>query len=162
MRFLKQSTWVFILGATFHMMDVSASSISVAGTSDLWLAGMPNGTSGGGNGSDVAPYESPVLVSGLSLIQGNLIKFTVTGGTSQDPDLPIEPPDGSSVSNNHQGATNGISDITAPYSSLIGVFLSFLQPDNSTAPSTLDFSTAVSLDYTTLAPLLQQAFFIGD
>jgi hypothetical protein len=76
---------------------------------------------------------------------------------------PVDPPVGdlSQIISHLTAAENGLSDIVAPVNSLVGVFLGPSQPDPS-APATLDFSTADSRDYTSLAPALQQVFYIGD
>jgi hypothetical protein len=60
------------------------------------------------------------------------------------------------------GAENGISDITVPIDSLLGVFLGPLQPDLNPPPGALDFSLSASRDYLVLNPALQQVFFMGD
>ena len=65
------------------------------------------------------------------------------------------------------GPENGISNIEAPFSSLIGVFLSNSQPSASAAPAMLNYNSSVSgyntsKDAATYSPLLQQVFFIGD
>jgi hypothetical protein len=59
-------------------------------------------------------------------------------------------------------ADNGISIITAPMDALLGVFLGSSIPNVSPAPKALDFSSTSSRDFSTLAPLLKQVFFIGD
>src|SRR5262249_29637232 len=60
------------------------------------------------------------------------------------------------------GTENGIADITAPFASLLGVFLGSDQLDQSAAPPPLDFRTSANRDYLVLAPALKQPFFIGD
>jgi hypothetical protein len=142
-------------------------SFTVPGTADAWLAGMPNGTtaSAGPNGNlfDSAPTDSPVLVSGLNLSPGQILNFSATGAVNYDPSQTKNGPNGDPnlIASHIQGAQNGISSITAPVTSLIGVFVGANQPSLSAAPGALDFSTPSSLDYTTLAPSLQQTFFIG-
>jgi hypothetical protein len=60
-----------ILGlARTHAQPIN---IVVPGTSDPWLAGMPDGTMA--SGSDVAPAQSPILVTGLSLMPGKAAFF---------------------------------------------------------------------------------------
>ena len=60
--------------------SASASTIAIVpGTSDLWLAGMPNGSTA--SFSDSAPAQSPVEVLLLSLSPGDLLSFTATGAT---------------------------------------------------------------------------------
>jgi hypothetical protein len=58
------------------------------------------------------------------------------------------------------GNKNGISNVTAPYDSLIGVFLEDDGPDRFKAPKHLDFKR-LGLNFTSLAPELRQVFFIG-
>ncbi|MGP0071444.1 MAG: hypothetical protein ACLPWF_05870 [Bryobacteraceae bacterium] len=58
------------------------------------------------------------------------------------------------------GNKNGISNVIAPYDSLIGVFLEDGQPDRFKAPKLLDFKR-LGLNFTSLAPELRQVFFIG-
>jgi hypothetical protein len=76
---------------------------------------------------------------------------------------PVDPPNGNlgQIIRHFTGPENGLSDITAPVNSLVGVFLGPGQPDPS-APGPLDFSTPDSRDYDTISPLLQQVFYIGD
>jgi len=136
----------------------------VPGTSDPWLAGMPNGSTA--SFLDSAPGQSPVQVL-LAFLPGDLLTFSATGLTDHcdgggcglagpDGDL-LEPPTGHST-----GAENGIANVIAPIDSLIGVFLGPAQPDSNPAPGALDFSTPALRDFASLSPLLQQPFFIGD
>ena len=91
----------------------------------------------------------------------------VTGAVRNGPQQAAYGPDGNldptlGLRNHFQGAQNGISDITAPHNSLIGVFLGADQPDLNSPPPALDFSNQASQDYLALSPLLQQVFYIGD
>jgi hypothetical protein len=52
--------------------------------------------------------------------------------------------------------------MTAPINALVGVYLGDDQPNFSAPPRSLDFSTSLSRDFTTLQPELKQLFFIGD
>jgi hypothetical protein len=140
-------------------------SLAVPGTSDPWLAGMPVGTSASccGEVCDSVPAESPQLVIGLCLVQGDAIAFQASGEVVHFPGGDPFPPDGSETLTYHTtGAENGISDILAPKNSLLGVYLDDTQPDTTIAPPLLDFGTQESRDYATLTPLLKQVFFIGD
>lgn len=144
--------------------SASASTI-VPGTSDLWLAGMPNGSTA--SFSDVAPGQSPVELL-LSFSSGDHLLFAATGLTDHcdfggcglagpEGDL-LEP-----ATSHLVGSENGIGDLFAPIDALIGVFLGPAQPDSSAAPgAVLDFSTLASRDFASLSPLLKQPFFIGD
>jgi len=146
--------------------SASAASISIVpGTSNPWLAGMPDGTLAAFN--DAAPGQSPVEVL-LAFSPGDRFYFSATGTTDHcdfggcglagaEGDLPEGPWP------HVVGAENGIGDIVAPIDALIGVFLGPAQPDLSAAPGiVLDFSTAASRDFASLSPLLKQPFYIGD
>jgi hypothetical protein len=143
--------------------SASASTI-VPGTSNPWLAGMPDGSTAAF--FDIAPGQSPVEVA-LSFAAGDHLVFTSSGTTDHcdgggcglagaEGDF-LEPPWGHAV-----GAENGIASVVAPIDALIGVFLGPAQPDSSAAPSELDFSTPALRDFASLSPLLKQPFFIGD
>ena len=140
---------------------VQAATITVAGESNPWLAGMPNGSTA--SVIDAAPAQSPVQVSGLSLIPGQTLNFSVTGAVSNTPFLPppTATPDGEVFISHLPGSQNGISDITAPINSLVGVFLDNSQPDSTPAPASLDFSS-IGINFSSLAPQVKQVFFIGD
>ena len=149
-------------------ITVASAPILVPGTADPWLAGMPNGSTASGlpgdpsAGHDVAPNQSPVLA--LSSLQpGSVLTFNVTGSVDHcGGGCPGATPDGTVPTPHFAGAENGISNITVPVDALVGVFLGANQPNLSTAPGTLDFSSPTSRDFLTLSPLLQQTFFIGD
>jgi PEP-CTERM motif len=137
--------------------------VVVPGTSDPWLAGMPNGSTA--SGGDVAPAQSPVLVPGILDPAGSPMTFSASGlvaNTSLPSDL--DPPDGrtSDVISHDAGAQNGISNIFAPINSLLGIFLGPGQPDTTPEPPGLMFDTPNTRDYLTLSPMLKQVFFIGD
>src|SRR5687768_15254998 len=131
----------------------------VLGNMDPWLAGMPAGSTA--SLGDVAPAQSPLLVSGLALGAGSYLTFTgVTGGASNTPSCCIAI-EGGGFTGHTTGAENGISNAVAPLSTLVGVFLDDSQPSLSAAPATLDFSS-IGLDLSDLSPLLKQVFFIGN
>ena len=142
-----------------------AAAINVPGTSNPWLAGMPNGTQSNLNTPeppDVAPTHSPVLVANLCVEPGGLITWSASGQVGHPGD--VAGPDGAlnALTAHLVGAEHGMSDILAPIDSLLGVFLGPGQPDGNPAPASLDFSTAASRDYLSLAPALQQVFYMGD
>lgn len=157
------ASFAFLL---FTTMPAHGTTVIVPGTSDPWLAGMPNGSSasfnpGSGESADFAPAESPVLVSGI--VPGTLLMWSAAGLVGHPGD--ITNPDGkpSLLNFNHfTGAENGISDITVPIDSLLGVFLGPSQPDLTAAPGFLDFSILASRNYLMLNPELKQVFFMGD
>ena len=163
------------VGFIFGGVEVcDAITVTVAGSANPWLAGMPAGTT---DPPDVAPSQSPAQVPGLRLTQGQALSFSVTGavancfagpGTSCCPTCGIAFPSPDGAPPGQQGAeffqhrsTNGISDVVAPINSLIGVFLGPNQPSLGAAPPTLNFSS-IGLGFSSLSPQLQQTFFIGD
>ncbi len=81
-------------------------------------------------------------------------------GTYDVLDMDIPQPDGSVAKN---GGENGKSNLKAPYSSLIGVFLGPNGPIVGNEPDSLDFmSNSSSREFLNLKPKLSQPFFIGD
>lgn len=137
---------------------------TVPGTADPWLAGMPDGSTA--SSGDVAPAQSPVLVDGaVNVALGGTLTFVVTGEVSYTPTLLGYTPDGDlALSIPHTtGVENGIGNLVAPVSSLIGVFLDATQPSLAgPAPGSLVFSAPSAQAYMTLSPALRQPFFIGD
>ncbi len=146
---------------TGMVMPGPAVSVNVPGTSDPWLAGMPNGSQdnvGTSEPPDVAPFQSPVLA--LSVTPGQVLNWFASGQVGHPGD--IAGPDGTGDGNHVHliGANNGISDIHAPVCSLVGLFVGGVPGDP--APATLDFSAQASRDYNGICPALQQTFFLGD
>ena len=151
----------FILICSLLSPTLFAQSIVVPGTADLWLAGMPDGSTA--SSDDVAPDESPILVTGISITSGSAFTFSATGTVSRGEPLPFYGPLGEpNISDHWAGAENGVANITAPLCSFIGVFLGPDMPNLNPAPDALDFSTPSSQDYLTLSPKLQQPFYIGN
>ena len=155
-----------IVGAItfFFANQVQAATIVVPGTSDIWLAGMPDGSSA--SGWDTAPQQSPILVTSLNISVGDLLTFEAVGGVANGSGLSLNGPDGGTFGgqpfiHHDAGAENGISDLTTPINSLVGLFLDDAQPNLTPAPISLDFSS-IGLDFSTLSPDLKQVFFIGD
>ncbi|NJK68857.1 MAG: PEP-CTERM sorting domain-containing protein [Microcoleus sp. SU_5_3] len=143
-------------------------SIDVPGSTDPWLAGMPDGTTASSSpissGISVAPKQSPVLVSNLPLTAGSALTFAVVSGSVNYKSVtPQNTPDGDlTIASHTAGAQNGISNVSAPRNSLMGIFLDDQQPHISAPPPALNFATPASRNYVELSPLLKQVFFIGD
>jgi Flp pilus assembly protein TadG len=143
---------------------------SVPSTSNPWLAGMPSGTVANPgnphNNPDYAPSASPQQVNGVPLIAGQALTFdSINGGANNFNSTTLYTPDGNTgwIVNNFGGAEHGKSNLTAPINAVIGVFLDDQQPNLAGAvPSSLDFSTAASRDFSSLSPQLRQPFFVGD
>jgi hypothetical protein len=155
----------------FIAVPAQCITINVLGTSDPWLAGMPDGTlgvnkTGIGLIVDIAPDQSPTLVSGIAIAPGTMLKWSASGIVGNDVSDPAynAGPDGflNYKLQHYGGPENGISDIKAPVNALVGLFLGDGQPNLNQAPVLLDFSKARSRNYTVLSPLLQQVFFMGD
>jgi hypothetical protein len=141
--------------------------VSVGATSDQWLAGMPTGSQA--SFGDIAPAHAPVRVPSLALRAGDVLRFGAAGHVGNTHDLQsfaATDPDGSFYLQHESGAENGLSNVIAPLNSVVGVFLGNSQPNFFAPPPTLDFGSGGNVpggvNYTSLAPRLQQAFFIGD
>ncbi len=155
-----------ILAALLGSAALCSAATVVPGHSNPYLAGMPDGAS---DGSDSAPEESPVLVSGLVLTPGAQLSFiNAVGGTDRGggcstsaPYTGCDPIDGATFFNHSGDDQNGISAVRAPISALMGVFLGPDQPSLTAAPAGLNFQT-LGLDFSSLSPELKQLFFIGD
>lgn len=154
------SVWLFAQEA----VAVTVVNAVVPGTSNPWLAGMPDGSTA--SRQDSAPDESPVEILGLALVPGSELSFSPMGSVGHTPTISGFGPDGDTSPSQTRGHTtgveNGIADLIAPHNSLIGIFLGPEQPDQTPAPDALDFSTETSRDFATLLPLIKQPFYIGD
>lgn len=142
-------------------------NVNVPGSADPWLAGMPDGSTASSSpissGISVAPKQSPVLVSNLPLTAGSTITFAVSGSVNYKSATPQNTPDGDlTIASHTAGDQNGISNVSAPRNSLMGVFLDDQQPNISAPPPALNFRTPASRNYLQLSPLLKQVFFVGD
>lgn len=131
-------------------------SVFVPGSANPYLAGMPNGTTA--TNGDIAPNQSPLLVTGLNISQTNYLNFSASGTASYNSWIYYGPDGGPLFT---RGAENGISGIRVTTSALIGVFLDSHLPTTSPAPSGLNFE-GLTRDFLTLSPELKQVFFIGD
>jgi hypothetical protein len=155
------AAWVFGVGGVVVSGQTGDSvlAVNVRSTANPYLAGMPNGTTA--RVGDSAPSESPVLVE-LSLDHAVAFSFTASGLVEHAQFDPPEfyPPGGSNLTSHQGGAEHGISDITAPMNSLLGLFLGDERPDRTRPPKPFKRrgSGANSL---TISPELKQVFFIG-
>jgi hypothetical protein len=154
--------WLFATAVGFALLVQSAfgETLQVPATANPWLAGMMNGATA--RRGDSAPDQSPVLVTGIHIEGGATYEFSASGSANHGSTLPLFPPDGEDLISHYLGAENGIANITAPFVSVIGVFLGSNQPDEKSAPGALDFREPADRDYPILAPQLKQPFFIGD
>jgi hypothetical protein len=154
-------------------IDVSATATAaylttpipsqVTNKSNPWLAGMPPGTLA--NTYDSAPTASPALLISGGMTAGAALTFAATGATSNQEGVEqAYAPDGNEswIIHNYPGTENGIADLKAPISALIGVFLNDNAPNSGNSPPVLDFTSAASRNFSSLSPALKQPFFIGD
>jgi PEP-CTERM motif len=126
--------------------------IYAAGSQSSLLATIPQG--GGG--------QTPTLPIGIPIPAGdNSVTFIVTGTISVDGGGHTNDADGvgGAPASSSTTGLGSISGITAPGAGyLTGVFLAPGGPSGA-APTPLDFT---STSFTSLSPLLDQTFFIGD
>ena len=154
-------TSLIVLLPLLAVSTAIGATYTVKGTSDLWLAGVTSNKTKA-SGSDTILNAAPFLVP-TAILGGTSYTFEVTGSVSNTTSGTRYAPDGNSMSfiSHEAHAQNGISDITAPINSLIGVFLDSTVPRKRKEGTALNFST-IGLNFTTLSPTLNQAFFIGD
>ena len=144
-------------------------ALIVPGTADIFLAGQPSGT------CIVSPYYGPpvqdcapaqgAVDSGLTLIPGASLQFTVSGATNNSPSpttASSTPDGGNSQGTQLFGPSSGLSGIQTAFNALVGVFLGPGAPDPSAQPPSLSFVPPTETSFQTIAPQLQQVFFIGD
>ncbi len=122
-------------------------AVSVPGNAQLALAGQVAGTTFHG---DSAPLNSPVQVN-INLVPGQAVQLTAAGAVGG------ANPDGSS--SDSTGGSFGISQISAPGNSLIGVFLG-TTVNSSVSPPNVNY-VAGAREVDVLTPMLQQPFFVG-
>ncbi|MGA3044337.1 MAG: PEP-CTERM sorting domain-containing protein [Bryobacteraceae bacterium] len=162
---------VLVLGLGSMAAHADSTNLTVQGTSDIWLAGQPNGTTVTGFfGSDTAPAFSPVL---FSVNGGQILTFTnVTGTTSVDGSC-FAGPDGGCYSDQSSFSPAPASgDYNGPADALIGVFLNSGAGPIAINGSGVPTGFVPGLDYqfnsnaneglSAYSPVLNQIFFIGD
>lgn len=138
-----------------------ATDLTVAATTDIWLAGQPDGSSVTGFfGTDVAPGNSPVSVA---VSGGNVFTFSASGTTSVDGSC-FAGPDGGCYTDQYSfsdntSLPNGISSYAGPASALIGVFVG---PGTPSGTGTDNGDNPPDPTLTSHSPALNQVFFIGD
>lgn len=167
------STVDVVASAVAYVVPATSVTVTINGTDDPWLAGMPAGSTA--SYDDTAPAESPIQVSSIPVVPGTYITLSnVSGGVRHDPSqATADGPDGESndciwhgsdsPGGPTPGAENGIGDVCAPLDAVMGLFLSNTQPNLNSAPAAVDYSTAASRDeavYNTIQ--LQQPFYIGN
>ena len=163
---------------TASVTDVGLTPCStlyrVPATANPFLAGVKDSESitytiGQGDGPDPIdrmPAEAPVLVAPIDnscITAGAILSFYVEGAITYADSAATTDANGflNQIVSHQKGGLFGKADVTAPLSSLIGVFLTGDDPSRSRAPDALDFSTEASRNYEILQPEVGQIFFIG-
>ena len=130
---------------------------------------MPNGSivakQEGNTQDSVAPAQSPLLVTNMTITPGRKISFRQVSGTTTWSDAPgTFGPDGNTgwIVGDYQSAASGIGRTWAPIQCLVGIFLDNRAPNTYAAAPNLDFTSPESRDFETFSPKLKQIFFIGD
>jgi hypothetical protein len=142
------------------LSEAQATNLTLQATTDIWLAGQPNGsTLTGFFGTDSAPDNSPVLVS---VGAGNTLTFSASGSTSVDASC-FANADGVGCYGDEYsfspGPANGISTYAGPANALIGVFLASSPPGGPGVDLGDNPPNTGALSYN---PALNEVFFIGD
>lgn len=128
--------------------------VTVNGNDNPFLAGQPDGASALG---DTAPAQSPTLAL-TNFDTSQAITFSAVGGFNFSGGAPALSADGNGGSGNLNPAQLGLSGAQGiRFNGLVGVFLNDSVP-GGTAPAPRNDGRTFS----TLSPLLNQIFWIGD
>jgi Flp pilus assembly protein TadG len=145
----------------------SSTSTTVPGKANVWLSGMPSGSTA--SYDDTEANATPVQVS-MTVVPGTVLSFSASGLTSNSGSTGNIGPNGNGSFSAHMsgapgggsGLQNGIQTATLPISSLIGVFLTNAQPSTVTPPATGRTYTSTTINTVGYADLqTQQPFYIG-
>jgi Flp pilus assembly protein TadG len=182
---------LFVKSFSVHSTSIAVvtgktTSTYVSAAGNPWLAGMPAGTvctdfrtspseqDTAGSGANIDDSPAAVSLSSMGISSGMSMNFDdVTGSAnygggnsgSADGDTTLLCTLGSSVFGDttyFNSSMNGMSNVYAPVDSMVAVFLTDASPAGATAPPPLDFSTDADRNFTSLAPQLNQVFFVGD
>jgi len=126
-------------------------TFNVGALASPWVAGMPNGT----YAQCSAPTNSPFLVSGLTLRDGDKLQFFNLSGNIFVPgwgNFPVEGRTDVPVTN---AARNGIGGMSGPCHAVIGVFLNDSAPNTMSAPASLDYLPWANRNQTSYSPQLK-------
>ena len=154
-------------------MGGQSASLSIPPTANLYLSGMPSGTTtadGFDNTSSATPYQTSIPV-----VPGTWVSFSSLAGTSSV--LPgyigYTGPSGNSTYPTHHGQNwngyyyhvgpeNGIADAVMYEDAVCGMFLTNSAPTSGFTPPTVDWTQGNVADQATNSNLnVQQPFMIG-
>jgi hypothetical protein len=141
--------------------QLPAETLTVAGNANIFGAGHSTPPAPGGGGAGQLPPSvsfAPGQFSALTLssVTGTVTLNVGTGDTPNNPDGTGAASADSDIAS--FGGISGIHALKAGY--LVGVFLTNSEPA-APAPPILDF-TVIGTGFTTLSPVINQTFFIGD
>lgn len=142
---------------TLCQLAYSQQTVVVPGTAQIFLAEQPDGTR---FGADIVPTNSPIAVDTVAFDPAARLQFVVSGATAQHPSFPLRDADGTGEYHLLGPYANlDVSGIYGPLMSLVAVFFDLDQIESP--PSHLNFDPAHQ-SFASLAPKIQQLFFIGD
>lgn len=152
---------LFAGALAFLAAPVSASTLIVAGSANIFGAGHASAPAPGGGGPGTLP---PSIT--FASAPGQVLSFSGVGGWVSCCNSTPTGPDGGPYASGTTDitATGGISGVRDSQHTmfLVGVFLDGGEPADP-APATLDFSAGqAGEDFLALAPQLGQVFFVGD
>ena len=149
-------TFLFTAAALAFQTPASAvTTVDVPAISDIYNAGHPVAVFDGGLPPSVSFAAEPSTI--VTVLTPAIETITLNGGGSDNN------PDGfgAAVTTSSNSGGDGISGLTAPNAGyLVGVFEDGTEP-SGTGPAALDF-TSIGTSFSTLSPMLNQTFFIGD
>ncbi len=157
-----------VLGVTILAMAANpavAAPITVAATAEIYSAGGNTGlASGATSPPSIALPGGTVSVQFTSVTGSISCTVSAEGCISLNNGSNYNDPDGagagaSTSSNTGAGAISGITSHNS--GSLMGLFVAAGGPSGN-APAALNFTTGSGTGFTSLSPLLDQTFFIGD
>jgi len=154
----------------------TAATVTVQGTDAIFLSGRTDVTIPplgspfpelGRHGYVLSDFLQETFPSLLPASGGQLFSFNADGlvhyfNGSAAPGSPAFGPDGNGLGGSNLLSLGGISGYQGPQGALVGLFLDDAIP-TGTAPTALDFTpSGLGSSFTSLAPGLNQVFFIGD
>ncbi|HEX8913588.1 MAG TPA: Tad domain-containing protein [Humisphaera sp.] len=172
-------TWAKVLGRPWQdvtctsvaiMTNTTSAAVSTPSTSDVYLAGMPAGSTA--SLDDTTTNAAAYQVTSVPVVPGSYLSFnSVTGAVGHTPTGPQFTADGDATTmfqhcaggGGPTGGENGVADVTMPRCAFLGLFLGATAPNTSAAPDARDYTTAASRDQASYDDIeLKQPFFIGD
>ncbi len=131
-----------------------ATTVSVLGTDSVYNV---SGYAVGGSSTTPAPIAILPGTTYITFSVSTGATVTVNGGNFNDADGV------GSVSGEYNSGYGALSGITSPTAGFIaGVFTAAGTPSGTVAPAALNFDGMGGTSFTSLSPLLDQVFFVGD